>query len=61
LIILRKRYTRNTWYIAGVLRQLAAPRLKFQDLSETSTHFNPGAANLHNTHEIYQVLLVNAS
>jgi hypothetical protein len=50
LLILRRCFTSSTWYIACVLCQLAAPGLEWNS--------NPGAANWHNTHAIYQVPLV---
>jgi hypothetical protein len=48
LLIPRRRATSNTWYVACMLCKLAA-----------AGNFNPGAANLHNMHAIYQVPLVS--
>jgi hypothetical protein len=41
LLILRKRCTNDTWYIACVLRQLAATRIGVQ-LVDHQFHSNPG-------------------
>jgi hypothetical protein len=49
LLIFRRQCTNRTWYIACVLRQLAAPGSELNP--------NPGAANWHNTCAIYQVSL----
>jgi hypothetical protein len=51
LLIFRRRYTNDTWYIACVLCQLAALELEF--------HSNPSATNWHKDKNINCYCLKN--